>query len=73
MKPAIYFEARGFLEATGMSVSALSREAGIPSVTLYRILNGERQDMVSANADKLRRAMWKLRQQHREQSHEQSA
>lgn len=70
MKPAIYFEARGFLEVTGMSVSALCREAGIPAVTLYRILNGERQDMVSANADKLRRAMWKLRPPHGDQNHE---
>ena len=67
MKPAIYFEAKGFLEATGISVTALCREAGIPSVTLSRILNGERQDMVSANADKLRRAMWNLERKQREQ------
>lgn len=75
MKPAIYFEAREFLEATGMSAAALCREAGIPSVTLSRILNGERQDMVSANADKLRRAMWNLGRQKRERgaSDEQSA
>lgn len=66
MKPAIYFEARGFLEATGMSASALCREAGIPTVTLSRILNGERQDMVSANADKLRRAMWRIRREMKE-------
>ncbi len=67
MKPAIYFETREFLEATGMSVAALCREAGIPSVILSRILNGERQDMVSTNADKLRRAMWNLTRQRREQ------
>lgn len=67
MKPAIYFEAREFLEATGMSAAALCRQAGIPSVTLSRILKGERQDMVSANADKLRRAMCVLRSGKREQ------
>ena len=59
-KPSIYYEAKNFLDNTGMSCTDLCRRAGVAPLILARILNGTRQDMLSANADKLRQAMREL-------------
>lgn len=40
-----------------MSCKELCRHAGIQAAILTRVLSGERKDMVSANADRLRQAM----------------
>ena len=59
-KPAFTTEAKIFWTAQGMSCTDLCRRAGVAPLILARILNGTRQDMVSANADKLRQAMREL-------------
>lgn len=60
MNVKITSEIRLFLEQHGFSARKLAIEAGVTPVIVTRVLSGERQDMLSANADALRDAMRRL-------------
>ena len=60
MKAKIFFEMKNFLERNPMPIKRLAEEAGVAPPILTRVLTGEREDMYSQNADKIREAMLKL-------------
>lgn len=57
----IVIEVEEFLAHHPISARGLAREAQIPASTVLHIISGGRKDMHSANADKLRAAMRRLR------------
>ena len=60
MKAKIILEMTEFLKRNPMPIKRLAEEAGVAAPTLTRVLTGERDDMYSRNADKIREAMLKL-------------
>ncbi|MDD2966628.1 MAG: hypothetical protein PHN64_03915 [Desulfovibrionaceae bacterium] len=60
MKAPIVKEILFFLSLTGMSARGLAREAGVTPSTVLHVVSGNRFDMTSTNADKLRAAMARL-------------
>lgn len=60
MNAKITSEVRFFLERHKLSARKLAIEAGVTPVIVTRVLSGERQDMLSSNADALRAAMARL-------------
>ncbi len=60
MNAKIISEIRLFLERYRLSARKLAIEAGVTPVIVTRVLSGERQDMLSSNADALRDAMTRL-------------
>lgn len=60
MKAKIFFEMKNFLGRNPMPIKRLAEEAGVAPPILTRVLNGEREDMYSQNADKIRDAMIRL-------------
>ena len=60
MNAKITSEVRFFLERRKLSARKLAIEAGVTPVIVTRVLSGERQDMLSSNADALRAAMARL-------------
>ena len=61
MKSPIVIEIEEFLSAYPISARGLAREAGVTPSTVLHVISGGRKDMHSANADKLRNAMRRLR------------
>lgn len=57
MEAKICTEMRAFLSRHHMLVSKLADLAGVPLPILTRVLSGDRQDMMSRNADAIREAM----------------
>lgn len=49
-----------FLKRNPMPVKRLAEEAGVAAPILTRVLTGERDDMYSRNADRVRDAMLRL-------------
>lgn len=60
MKAKIVFEMKEFFERNPMPIKRLAEEARVAPPILTRVLNGEREDMYSQNADKIREAMLRL-------------
>ena len=60
MKTKIFYEMTEFLQRTSIPVRKLAEEAGVAAPILTRVLTGERDDMYSRNADRVRDAMLRL-------------
>lgn len=60
MKTKIFYEMTEFLQRTSLPVRKLAEEAGVAAPILTRVLTGERDDMYSRNADRVRDAMLRL-------------
>lgn len=60
MKTKIFLEMTEFLKRNPMPIKRLAEEAGVASPILTRVLTGERNDMYSRNADRVRDAMLRL-------------
>lgn len=60
MKTKIFLEMTEFLKRNQIPVKRLAEEAGVAAPILTRVLTGERDDMYSRNADKVRDAMLRL-------------
>lgn len=60
MKTKIFLEMTEFLKRNPIPVKRLAEEAGVAAPILTRVLTGERDDMYSRNADRVRDAMLRL-------------